>query len=100
LFPAHIQADTIILKGGRQINATKCWEDGELIKCKQYGAIVGYQKKDIMQVAPKPVKKKKKNVRVNQAKSIDLYRLDVAFEIQKAWNFDPGLSKIWLTHPT
>jgi hypothetical protein len=53
-----------------------------------------------MQVAPKPVKKKKKNVRVNQAKSIDLYRLDVAFEIQKAWNFDPGLSKIWLTHPT
>ena len=40
-------ADTIVLKSGRTIDATKCWEDGEIIKCNIYGQIVGYHKNDI-----------------------------------------------------
>ena len=45
--PHYSGADTIVLKNGRTIDATKCWEDGEIIKCKVYGQIVGYHKNDI-----------------------------------------------------
>ena len=40
-------ADTIVLKSGRTIEATKCWESGDIIKCKIYGQTVGYHKNDI-----------------------------------------------------
>ena len=56
--PHRSVADTIILKSGRTIDATKCWEDGEIIKCKIYGQIVGYQKNDIAEahLSTKPEK--------------------------------------------
>jgi len=92
MFPIISVADTITLKNGRIINPTKCWEDGDLIKCKQHGATVGYQKNDIEQVAPKIEKKKKETIRANKAKSIDLYRIEIAYKIQKAWIFDSDLS--------
>lgn len=46
----HSMADTIILKNGRHIDSTKCWEDGDFIKCKLYGQTVGYHKRDIAEV--------------------------------------------------
>ena len=50
MIPFLGQADTIILKSGRQINATKCWDSGDQIKCKIYGQVIGYQKSDIAEV--------------------------------------------------
>ena len=45
--PQDSGAGTIVLKNGRTVDAAKCWEDGEIIKCKIYGQIVGYHKNDI-----------------------------------------------------
>ena len=44
IFPGTLLADKIKFKNSRTVDAAECWEDGELIKCKQNGAIVGYQK--------------------------------------------------------
>ncbi len=50
MFPIHLVADTIVLKSGRKIDATKCWEDGDLVKCKVYGQVIGYHKSDIAEI--------------------------------------------------
>ena len=50
MFPIHLAADTIVLKSGRKIDATKCWEDGNLVKCKVYGQVIGYHKGDIAEI--------------------------------------------------
>ena len=47
VYPLQSVADTIVLKSGRKINATKCWGSGDIIKCKIYGQVIGYQKNDI-----------------------------------------------------
>jgi hypothetical protein len=41
LFPAYTQADTIILKSGRQINDSKCRGSGDQIRRKIYGQVIG-----------------------------------------------------------
>lgn len=55
-------ADIIYLKGGRKINVGDTWKDGDLIKCKIYGGIVGFEKKDIIKIekerANEPIKKR------------------------------------------
>jgi hypothetical protein len=50
MFPLLSVADTIVLKSGRKIDATKCWEDGDLVKCKVYGQVIGYHKGDIAEI--------------------------------------------------
>lgn len=58
LLPFQSVADTIILKSGKTIQASDCWEEGDLVKCKLYGQIVGYSKSDIAEyrIAPRPIK--------------------------------------------
>ena len=50
MLPILSVADTIVLKSGRKIDATKCWEDGNLVKCKVYGQVIGYHKSDIAEI--------------------------------------------------
>ena len=56
MLAGNSDADTLKLKSGRTINATKCWKDGEIIKCKIYGQVIGYHKDDIaeMQLSAEP----------------------------------------------
>ncbi|GAB6909927.1 hypothetical protein DESC_60005 [Desulfosarcina cetonica] len=51
MFAGYSGADTIKLKSGRTIKASKCWENGDQVKCKvQGGATIGFQKKDVVSV--------------------------------------------------
>lgn len=50
IVPLSSAADTIVLKSGRIIDAAKCWEDGDLVKCKIYGQVIGYHKNDIAEI--------------------------------------------------
>lgn len=43
-------ADTLVLKSGKKIVATKCWEQGDLVKCQLHGQTIGYAKTDIAEV--------------------------------------------------
>lgn len=58
LLPFQSAADTVILKSGRTIQVSNCWEAGDLVKCKLYGQIVGYSKSDIAEyrIDPRPIK--------------------------------------------
>jgi hypothetical protein len=47
LYPGRSDADNVVLKNGRKINAAKCWEDGDLIRCNLYGQIVSYPKDEV-----------------------------------------------------
>ena len=59
MLPVQTIADTVILKNGKTIQSEKCWEDGELIKCKLYGQTIGYSKSDVAEyrLNSKPVPK-------------------------------------------
>ena len=59
LIPHKTTAETVILKNGKTIQSDKCWEDGELIKCKLYGQTIGYSKSDVTEYRSdsKPVPK-------------------------------------------
>jgi hypothetical protein len=48
--PVYSEADTILLKNGRKIEAARCWEDGDLIRCKIHGQTIGYPKRDITEI--------------------------------------------------
>ncbi len=61
MFPIVSVADTITLNNGRIIDATKCWEDGDLVKCKVYGQVIGYQKSDIAEIKMDVVPEKPAN---------------------------------------
>lgn len=50
MFPIISVADTITLKNGRKVDPTKCWEDGDLVKCKVYSQVIGYHKSDISEI--------------------------------------------------
>ena len=39
MFPIHLAADTIVLKSGREIDAVKCRELGDQIKCQLRGGV-------------------------------------------------------------
>jgi hypothetical protein len=51
MFPIHLAADTLVLKSGRKIDAVKCRELGDQIKCQlRGGAIIGFLKTDVVEV--------------------------------------------------
>jgi hypothetical protein len=41
------RADTLILKSGREIEASKCWHDAEIIKCEKFGQIIGFAENEV-----------------------------------------------------
>ncbi|OQY59236.1 MAG: hypothetical protein B6245_07735 [Desulfobacteraceae bacterium 4572_88] len=47
-FPAD--ADTIILKNGKKIETMVAWEDGEQIKCRMFGSVIGFSKENVERV--------------------------------------------------
>jgi len=57
LFVFTSEADTLILKNGRHINSMKCWEDGDLIKCKVHGQVIGYPKDQVVEIRKDSVPK-------------------------------------------
>lgn len=91
--PIYLGADTIILKNGRQIDVNRCWEDGDLVKCEQYGAVVGYKKVDVREVTSKPASSDEKAVSNEKPISVDDYRIIVMNKVQNLWKFDPDLSR-------
>ena len=60
-FLSFVQADTVILKSGREIEASKCWQEAGMIKCRKLGQIVGFPESDVATV----IIEKKKTVPVN-----------------------------------
>jgi hypothetical protein len=48
--PVLTFADTIVLKNGRVIEASSCWEEERLIRCRLHGQIVGYPKNAVREV--------------------------------------------------
>ena len=49
-FLSLVQADTVILKSGREIEASKCWKEAGMIKCRKLGQIVGFPESDVASV--------------------------------------------------
>jgi hypothetical protein len=45
--PFFARADTLILKSGRKIEASKCWYEGEIIKCEKFGQIIGFSQSEV-----------------------------------------------------
>ena len=45
--PLFARADTLILKSGRKIEASKCWHEVEIIKCEKFGQIIGFSKSEV-----------------------------------------------------
>jgi hypothetical protein len=45
--PLFARADTLILKSGRKIEASKCWHEAEIIKCEKFGQIIGFSKNEV-----------------------------------------------------
>ena len=48
--PLFAQADTIILKSGRKIEASKCWREAGMIKCRKLGQIIGFSESEVAAV--------------------------------------------------
>jgi len=91
-YPIYIEAGTILLKNGRKIDVNRCWEDGDLVKCEQYGAVVGYKKGDVKEVFSTPASSQEQPVSSEKPISIDDYRIRVMNEIQNLWKYYPDLS--------
>ncbi len=47
---APAAADTLYLKSGKVVRAEKIWEEGDLIKCRMYGAVIGYPLADALKI--------------------------------------------------
>lgn len=45
--PLFARADTLVLKSGRKIEASKCWYEGEIIKCEKFGQIIGFSQSEV-----------------------------------------------------
>jgi hypothetical protein len=45
--PLFARADTLILKSGRKIEASRCWHEAEIIKCEKFGQIIGFSKSEV-----------------------------------------------------
>lgn len=43
-FDKKAAADTIFLKNGRSIECARIWEEGDIVKARIHGAVVGYPK--------------------------------------------------------
>lgn len=98
--PANI--DSIILKNGQTIESETCWEEGDMVKCKRYGATVGYQKNDIARIVKiSEAEQHQKDRRLpqryplqptNKEDLVDLYRLNIALKVQKEWVYEEQTS--------
>jgi hypothetical protein len=45
--PLFSRADTLILKSGRKIVASKCWHEAGIIKCEKFGQIIGFSQSEV-----------------------------------------------------
>jgi hypothetical protein len=79
-------ADTIILRNGTRIDSEKCWEQDDLIKCKRYGATVGYQKGDIAEIIQ--ISKQEETPKMGVAEVIDMYRVEITHKISEVWSYN------------
>ena len=46
--PFYVEADTLILKSGRKIEASKCWHEAGMIKCRKLGQIIGFSESEVV----------------------------------------------------
>jgi len=49
-FLSFVQADTVILKSGKQIESSKCWREAGMIKCRKLGQIIGFPESEVATV--------------------------------------------------
>jgi len=49
--PFSAQADTLILKSGRKIEASKCWREAGMIKCRKLGQIIGFSESEVATIS-------------------------------------------------
>ena len=90
--PAIIFANSIVLKNGHRVESEKCWEQGDLIVCRQYGATVGYQKSNIAEVIKISKDTNKLERDYEKSDNVDAYRLKIAYKVQKEWSYDERLA--------
>ena len=50
IISSFVQADTLILKSGRKIEASKCWHEAGMIKCRKLGQIIGFSESEVASV--------------------------------------------------
>jgi hypothetical protein len=48
--PFSVEADTLVLKSGRKIEASKCWHEAGMIKCRKLGQIIGFAESEVVAV--------------------------------------------------
>jgi hypothetical protein len=48
--PFSVEADTLVLKSGRKIEASKCWHEAGMIKCRKLGQIIGFAESEVAAV--------------------------------------------------
>jgi len=48
--PSSLVADTIVMKDGRQIEAEQIWREGEMVRYKKFGTLVGVPKEQVARV--------------------------------------------------
>jgi hypothetical protein len=48
--PLFALADTVILKSGRKIEASKCWQEAGMIRCRKLGQIIGFSENEVATV--------------------------------------------------
>ncbi|GBC62393.1 hypothetical protein DENIS_3365 [Desulfonema ishimotonii] len=59
--PLSAFADTLILKNGQRIENVEVWEENGSFRCYRFGAMVGYDRADVMRVELKPVARPEAN---------------------------------------
>ena len=50
IIPLFARADILILKSGKQIESSKCWREGGMIKCRKKGQIIGFPESEVATV--------------------------------------------------
>jgi hypothetical protein len=50
MFPSLAVASVIVLKNGNRIEAKRVWEENGEIKCNQYGGVIGFPKREVLQI--------------------------------------------------
>jgi hypothetical protein len=91
VLPAISIADTIFLKNGRRIEANECWEEDNLVVCKQYGATIGYRKNDIS-IYQATGEKPSQQVRIDESVITGQYQLGITDKVQSMWSYDGDAS--------
>ena len=88
--PLFALADTVILKSGRKIEASKCWREAGMIRCRKLGQIIGFSENEVATVTID-----KKVTASSDGFSFDIWKsgLTVTEAIELAQNNDIPLHK-------